>query len=81
LEPVHSKATGQRKQSPPQDELKANLKSRGLICIDGIGKHPINNWPGEIIFLALGLGLEAAKSLARHCEQNAFMWAASKGSV
>jgi hypothetical protein len=62
-----------------QDELKANLKKRGLICIDGIGKHPSNNWPGEVSVLVLGLDLEAAKSLARHYEQHAFVWAAGDG--
>jgi hypothetical protein len=62
-----------------QDELKANLKMRGLICIDGIGKHPSNNWPGEVSVLVLGLDLEAAKSLARHYEQHAFVWAAGDG--
>jgi hypothetical protein len=62
-----------------QDELKANLKRRGLICIDGIGKHPSNNWPGEVSVLVLGLDLEAAKSLARHYEQHAFVWAAGDG--
>ena len=59
-----------------QDELKANLKKRGLICIDGVGKHPSNNWPGEVSVLVLGLDLEAAKSLGRHYEQHAFVWAA-----
>jgi hypothetical protein len=62
-----------------QEELKANIKKRGLICIDGIGKHPSNNWLGEVSVLVLGLDLEAAKSLARHYEQHAFVWAASDG--
>jgi hypothetical protein len=62
-----------------QDELKANIKKRGLICIDGIGKHPSNNWPGEVSVLVLGMDLEAAKSLARHYEQHAFVWAAGDG--
>lgn len=62
-----------------QDELKANLKKRGLVCIDGIGKHPSNNWPGEVSVFVLGLDLEAAKSLARHYEQHAFVWAAGDG--
>lgn len=65
----------------PLYKLTTNFKKRGLICLDGIGKHPINNWPGEIIVLALGLDLEAAKSLARHCEQHAFVWAAGDGAV
>jgi hypothetical protein len=60
-------------------KLKANLKTRGLICIDGIGKHPSNNWPGEGSVLVLGLDLEAAKSLAWHYEQHAFVWAADDG--
>ena len=62
-----------------QDELKASLQERGLICIDGIGKHPNNKWPGEVSVLALGLDLEAAKSLGRHYEQHAFVWAAGDG--
>jgi hypothetical protein len=61
------------------DELKANIKKRRLICIDGFGKHPNNNWPGEVSVLVLGLDLEAAKSLARHYEQHAFVWAAGDG--
>lgn len=62
-----------------QNELKANIKKRGLICIDGIGKHPSNNWPGEFSVLVLSLDLEAAKSLARHYEQHAFVWASGDG--
>jgi hypothetical protein len=62
-----------------QDELKANIKRRGLICIDGIGKHPSNNWPCEVSVLVLDLNLEAAKSLARHYEQHAFVWGAGDG--
>jgi hypothetical protein len=62
-----------------QDELKVNLNKRGLICIDGIGQHPSNNWPGELSVLVLGLDLEAAKSLARHYEQHAFVWAPADG--
>jgi hypothetical protein len=67
------------KNKARQEELKATLKKRGLICIGGIGQHPSNNWPGEVSVLVLGLDLEAAKSLARHYEQHAFVWAASDG--
>jgi len=62
-----------------QDELRANIKKRGLIYIDGIGQHPSNNWSGEASLLILGLDLEAAKSLSRHYEQHAFVWASSDG--
>jgi hypothetical protein len=44
-----------------------------LICINGICKHPSNNWPGEVSVLVLGLNLEVAKSSARHYEQHAFV--------
>jgi hypothetical protein len=44
-----------------------------------IGKHPSNNWPGEVSVLVLGLDLEAAKSLTQHHEQHAFVWAAGNG--
>lgn len=46
-----------------QQELKAELKKRGQKCIDGIGQHPSNNWPGEASVLVLGIDLEAARSL------------------
>ena len=61
------------------DELKANLKNRRRTFIDGIGQHPSNQWPGEHSVLVLGLTLDAAKSLARHYEQHAFVWATSDG--
>ena len=38
-----------------QDELKVNPKKSGLICIDGNGKHPSNNWPGEVSVLVGGV--------------------------
>lgn len=62
-----------------QQELKATLKKCGLTFIDGIGQHPSNNWPGEASVLVLGLAREAAKSLARHYEQHAFVWAGGDG--
>ena len=46
-----------------------------VLLVDGIGKHPSNNWPVEISLL----DLVAAKSLARHYEQHAFVWAAGDG--
>lgn len=62
-----------------QSDLNATLKKRGLAFIDGIGQHPSNNWLGEVSVLVLGLDLEAAKSLARHYEQHAFVWALGDG--
>ena len=78
--PFSQKLSTKEKQAR-QGELKANLKNRGLICIDCIGKHPSNNWPGEVSELVRGVELEAAKSLARHYEQHAFVWAAPPSTV
>lgn len=70
-----SQSLSPKENKARQDELKANLKRRGLVCIDGMGQHPSNSWPGEVSVLVLGLDLEAAKSLSRHYEQHAFVWA------
>jgi hypothetical protein len=48
-----------------QTELAAELKHRSLSYLQGVGQHPSGNWPGEPSFLALGLALEAAKSLGK----------------
>jgi hypothetical protein len=58
-----------------QQELKAQLKTRGLSFIDGIGQHPSNEWPGEPSVLILKLNRESAKVLAAQYEQHAFVWA------
>ncbi len=63
-----------RENEARQQELKATLKKRGLAFIDGIGKHPSNGWRGEPSVLILDLDREAAKALAGHYEQVAFVW-------
>jgi hypothetical protein len=72
-----SEQLSQQKNEERQDALKAELKKRSLKFIDGIGQHPSNNWPGEPSVLVLGLSKEAARSLAGHYEQHAFVWVAS----
>lgn len=57
-----------------QQDLKAQLKTRGLSFIDGIGQHPINEWPGEPSVLILNLNRESGKVLAAQYEQHAFVW-------
>jgi hypothetical protein len=63
----------------PCEELKEILTKQGLTFLDGIGLHPSNHWPGEASLLVLGLDFEAAKSLARHYGQHAFLWAGDNG--
>jgi hypothetical protein len=57
-----------------QEQLKIEIAKRGLTAIEGIGQHPSNQWPGESSLLILGLNKEAASTLARQLEQNAFVW-------
>lgn len=72
-----SQQLSRQKNEARQNEMKADLKMRGLKFIEGIGQHPSNNWPGEPSVLVLDLGIDAAKSLAGHNEQHAFVWVGS----
>ena len=57
-----------------QKGLAAELRSRSLAFVDGIGQHPSNGWQGEPSFLVFGLTLEASKTLCTRLEQNGFVW-------
>ena len=57
-----------------QAELAAELTRRSLCFVEGVGQHPSGDWPGEPSLLALGLDLEAAKSLGIAFKQNAIIW-------
>jgi len=54
-------------------KLRQLLKQRGFAFLEGIGKHPAGDWPGEPGFLILGINLEAARALAGQLEQNAII--------
>ena len=56
------------------EKLLQVLRSRSLHWLNGVGKHPGNQWPGEPSVLVMGLSLAAAKVLAQDFEQNAFVW-------
>lgn len=55
-------------------DLGRELKQRSLSYLEGLGKHPSNQWPGEVSCLIFGLGLEAAKTLGSRFDQNAIVW-------
>ncbi|MDP1678785.1 MAG: DUF3293 domain-containing protein [Candidatus Nitrotoga sp.] len=59
------------------DELGRELQRGGLKFFQGVGKHPVGNWPSEASYLILGLSLEAAKILGKKYEQNAIVWCGS----
>ncbi len=65
--------------SPSENELRqrdlaAELRSRSLAFVDGVGQHPSNGWAGEPSFVVFGLTLESAKTLCTRLEQNGFVW-------
>jgi CubicO group peptidase (beta-lactamase class C family) len=57
-----------------QRALASELRSRGLVFVDGVGQHPSNGWPGEPSMLVFGLTLDAARTLGTRLEQNAGVW-------
>ncbi len=55
-------------------KLRQLLKQRRFVILEGIGKHPTGDWPGEPGFLILGISLEVARTLANQLKQNAIIW-------
>jgi hypothetical protein len=58
-----------------QRQLIDRIKQAGFSFIEGVGKHPSNQWPGESSILVLRASLEQAKALGSAFEQNAIVWA------
>lgn len=54
--------------------LAHDLDEGHYAYLDGVGQHPSNDWPGEKIFLILGMTLAEAKALGTRLEQNAILW-------
>ena len=55
-------------------DLMADLASRSLIFIKGIGIGQDPDWPGEASCLIFGLALEASRVLGHKFNQNAIVW-------
>jgi len=62
-----------------QQRLAAELHRLQLAFVPGIGRHPVNQWPGEESFLVFGLALDKAKSLANRFAQNGIIWIGADG--
>lgn len=60
-----------------QEGLAVALRQSGFAVIDGIGRHPANDWPGEPSFLVLGADRDTAIDLGLRYEQNAVIWCAA----
>ena len=55
-------------------DLMADLTSRSLIFVEGMGIGQDPDWPGEVSCLIFGLALEASRVLGRKFNQNALVW-------
>lgn len=55
--------------------LEAEIESRGLFALRGVGVDPAGDWPGEPSLLVLGLDAEPACALARTFDQHAIVCA------
>ena len=73
----NSKTLGDSENEERNNALRRELIERNLAFLEGLGKHPSNEWPGEASFLILGIDLETARNLSRRMEQDAFVWAGS----
>ena len=60
-------------------DLKADLTSRSLIFIEGVGIGKDPDWSGEASFLIFGLALEASRVLGNKFNQNAIVWCDPEG--
>ena len=55
-------------------DLKADLTSRSLIFIEGVGIGKDRDWLGEASCLIFGFELEASRVLGNKFNQNAIVW-------
>ena len=70
----NSKTLDDSENDERNNALRRVLIERNLAFLEGEGKHPSNEWPGEASFLILGIDLETAKDLSKRMQQDAFVW-------
>jgi hypothetical protein len=71
----YSAATSEVDNVAAQGRLEGKLSAGSIPFIEAIGEDVEMKWPGEPSVLALGLNLDAAKSLGIEFLQNAIVWA------
>lgn len=59
------------------EALRAHLAAGRHPCIEGLGRHPTNDWPAETSLLVLGITRAAAQTLGEAWQQNAIVWCAA----
>lgn len=70
----YSAATSEVENMAAQGRLESTLLAGSVPFVAAIGDGAEMNWPGEASVLALGLSLDAAKSLGIEFRQNAIVW-------
>ena len=73
----NSKTLGDSENEERNNALRRELIERNFAFVEGVGKHPSNEWLGEASFLIFGIDLETARDLSRRMQQDAFVWAGS----
>ena len=69
-----SQPTSEADNRTAQARLECDLSQKSIPVIAGVGENLGGEWPGEPSVLALGLALEAARSLDVQYKQNAIVW-------
>lgn len=70
----YSEITSDSQNVQRNQVLFNELKSKELFFLNGEGKHPSGNWPGEASYLILGISVDESKELGSKYEQNAIIW-------
>ncbi|GAB2909494.1 DUF3293 domain-containing protein [Paralcaligenes ginsengisoli] len=69
-----SRITPEPENRRRQRELQDWLDRSAYTCMQGVGRHPSNSWPGEPSFLVLGIDRADARALGEKFRQNAIVW-------
>ncbi|MCX8099135.1 MAG: DUF3293 domain-containing protein [Casimicrobiaceae bacterium] len=70
----HSQPLAPEENQRRNRSLERDLQARARLILRGSSTDPRHLWPPEESFLALGLPLREARTLAARYEQNAFVW-------
>lgn len=70
----YSKVVSDAANADAQTKLTAELTDVSVSVLSGEGVGDTGDWPPEPSLFALGIGREAATSLAQKYHQNAFVW-------
>lgn len=63
-----------------QASLLRQVEAWGLNWLDGEGRDPTGQWPGEPSVLVLGISESQARELGQHFGQNALVWCQANSS-